>query len=51
MEGGGNVMMKKLAEVAAKAALKTGVKSANAACRSAFYQSKMPADMKKYQKH
>lgn len=44
-------MMKKLAEAVAKAALKTGIKSANAACRSAFYQSKVPADMKKYQKH
>lgn len=43
--------MKKLAEVVAKAALKTGVKSANAACRNFFYQNKMPADMKKYQKH
>lgn len=51
MEGGGTIMMKKLAEAAAKAALKTGIKSANAACRSAFYQSKVPADMKKYQKH
>ncbi len=44
-------MMKKLAEAAAKAALKTGVKSANSACRITYYQGKMPADMKKYQKH
>ena len=51
MEGGGNIMMKKLAEAAAKAALKTGVKSANSACRITFYQNKVPADMKKYQKH
>lgn len=44
-------MMKKLAEAAAKAALKTGIKSVNAACRTLFYQNNVPADMKKYQKH
>lgn len=44
-------MMKKIAEVVAKKALKTGIKSANSACRITFYQNKIPADMKKYQKH
>lgn len=44
-------MMKKFAQAIAKTALKTGVKSANSACRFAYYQPKMPADMKKYQKH
>lgn len=43
-------MMKKLAEAAAKAALRAGIKSANSACRITYYQSKIPADMKKYQK-
>lgn len=44
-------MMKKIAEVVAKKALKTGIKSVNSACRITYYQNKIPADMKKYQKH